>query len=441
MKLINKFTIWYLSITLLTMPITCFITYHNIKRQIETAETERLKAVNNKMAGQVRQGIPLPAYLYGRPVDVQQMNTPPPTPSSMVLQTDTYNEDTKREETRLTATNYYRINGKTYRISSYNFALQPKEILIGMFYSILWKLAILLVFVAISGRIISRIIFGPFRKTLKTLQRFSLRQKRKVTLPKTTTKEFQELNVFLHKMTDKALEDYQSLKEFTENASHELQTPLAVIRSKLELLTESEDIQGREAQLIADMQSAIDKLTHINRSLILLARLENHEFDSSEQVSFCRLTKQAAVTFAELAEMKGMTLDITTESGIKVQMHPSLADILLGNLFSNAIRHNNENGHINVILTHTQLIVKNTGAPPCVPTEELFQRFKKSNQSSNSVGIGLAIVKQICDLNNFEINYTFDAGWHTVKINFPTMSPTSNLLQSNAVTLHSESQP
>src|SRR5690606_27361165 len=94
-----------------------------------------------------------------------------------------------------------------------------------------------------------------------------------------------ELNCFLERMTDKAVKDYSSLKEFAENASHELQTPLAIIRSKLELLSES-DIRGEQALLIGDMQNAVEKLARINRSLVLLSRLENNEYEATEKVPF-----------------------------------------------------------------------------------------------------------------------------------------------------------
>jgi len=245
-----------------------------------------------------------------------------------------------------------------------------------------------------------------------------LKDKKHLVLTDNKTKEFTQLNNFLKEMTDKALDEYSSLKEFGENASHELQTPLAIIRTKVELLVES-DINDEQAQLLGDIQKNIEKLARINQSLTLLSKLENNEYSSSENILFCKATKESLSSFEELIEMKSIELRKNIDKPISVKFHPALADILLNNLISNAIRHNiQENGIIELTLTEKSLIIKNTGKEPHVPTDQLFQRFKKGNQCDNSIGIGLAIVKQICDLNNIHIAYVYSSGWHTLELKF-----------------------
>lgn len=276
---------------------------------------------------------------------------------------------------------------------------------------------LLLILTAISAHLISNRVLFPFNQTLHAIQSFHLKDKKRLRFEKNRTKEFTELNNFLEKMTDKAIDDYAMLKEFGENASHELQTPLAIMRSKLDLLSESE-IDRDQALLICDIQKNIEKLSRINQSLILLSKLENNEYAATEDILFCRTAKETLSAFEELIEMKSLRLNKDIHKDVPLKFHPALAEILLNNLLSNAIRHNIKDGIIELTLTNKSFIIKNTGNPPSVPTDQLFQRFKKGNQCDNSIGIGLSIVKQISELNGFNISYIYAEGWHTLELNF-----------------------
>jgi len=306
---------------------------------------------------------------------------------------------------------------------------------------------LLLILVIISAGLISKYILAPFKRTLRVIQSFDLKQKTAIRLPDTQTSEFRELNVFLQKMTEKAREDYRSLKEFTENTSHELQTPTAIIRGKLDLLMES-DIRDEQAILIAETQNALERLSRIHSSLTLLTKLENHEYEADTRVCISQLTRETLNSFEELIQLKSLTLMTTIAEKIYVPLHPSLADLLLTNLIGNAIRHNMPpadfgeegaagNGLIQVNLTREGLIVVNTGRKPQVPTAELFERFKKGNSGSDSIGIGLAIVRQICDLSHFTIDYQYRDGFHCLAVGFGPRVAASKLLQNLSLPLHS----
>jgi signal transduction histidine kinase len=252
-------------------------------------------------------------------------------------------------------------------------------------------------------------------------------------------------------MTEKAREDYQTLKEFTENASHELQTPTAIIRGKLDLLMES-DIRDEQAILIAEMQNALERLSRVHSSLTLLTKLENQEYEVGEPVRISHLVQETLVAFGELIELKSLVLQAHIEKGIYVPIHASLADLLLTNLISNAIRHNSPppgggrrigalqaggKGFIGVQLTKDGLVIVNTGAEPRVPTQELFERFKKGNSGGDSIGIGLAIVRQICELSHFDIVYEYREEMHRVAVAFRPTVPPSKLLQNFSFALRS----
>jgi len=416
MKLINKFTLWYLSIALTCTIVGSIITYYSIKHRIDKASLERLTTVNDKVAAQLRAGNTPDEFIHGRKIQVEKIAAMPKD-SMPVSEMSSDNAETKQVETKLTVHSFYAINNSFYQITSYAYITPSQQILSGLEISIIWKWVLILFLIAISGRLVSKLILSPFNKTLKVIESFSLKQKNKVQFPETRTKEFKELNDFLKKMTDNATQDYASIKEFAENASHELQTPVAIMRGKLELLTES-GLNDEQAILISDIQNALEKLSRINNSLTLLTKLENHEYESKEPVDFSKTIYESIGSYRELMEMKSLELRTNIQDHIFLQLHPLLADLLLNNLIGNAIRHNIADGQITVALTPTSLIISNTGKQPDAPVEEFFLRFKKGNQCSSSIGIGLSIVKQICEMNSFTVQYIYNDGWHSLQINF-----------------------
>lgn len=417
MKLLNKITLWFIGVVLLVTPVTMIISRNNIKKHLDQAEIERMKVVNDRVAQQLREGEKPDRYTHGRPIEISLLPGALPAERVTVSKDNYVAEDLGQKECRITVNSYYEVGAQHYKISSFNYVIKSEEIFQGMLTAVIWKIVLLTIAVSVTARLISGKIFSPLRRTMKAIHAFDLKQKKKIQLPQTSTTEFKELNAFLCKMTDKAMDDYAAVKEFSENASHELQTPLAVIRSKIELLSET-NIDHTQAALIGDMQNAIEKLSHINRSLILLTKLENQEFRTTESLQFCRVTKEVIATYEDWLLMREIKLVTDLDKGVSLNIHPALAEMLMNNLLSNAIRHNRDGGQIEVLLTRRELCVSNTGLPPQIPTSELFQRFKKSNQSNDSIGLGLAIVKQICEVNNYTIDYTYINGWHRVHLYF-----------------------
>jgi len=418
MKLADKFTLWFLAIVLLITPLSMFNTFNTIRKHIDSSEIDRLKQVNDEVAQKLNQGMDPDQYARGRPISIVRWNAALPKNLVEVRKDKPTNNKTE-SECRITVTSFYKLNGQNFRISSYNYVLQSSLIQKSMLQSGIIKMLIIVVTVLLTGRILSRKILSPFNQTLKQIQKFNLRKKQPLSLIETNTKEFYTLNQFLKKMTDKAIMEYGLVKEFSENASHELQTPLAVLRSKLELLTETE-IKSDQASLIMEMQNAIEKLSRINHSLLLLTKLENQEFESTGLISFSKHIKDILSFYEDRILMKEIQLHTEIADDIQVKINPALADILFGNLLSNAIRHNFKGGKIDIISNSHQLKIRNTGPAPIFKTEELFHRFKKSNQCNNSIGLGLSIVKQICDMHQFPIQYTFENGMHHLVVTYNT---------------------
>jgi len=196
-----------------------------------------------------------------------------------------------------------------------------------------------------------------------------------------------------------------------------LQTPLAVIRGKLELLLES-PINDEQGGQILSALNAIEKLSKINHSLTLLNKLENHEFSALESIDLSRHVHGILNELGELVEMKAIVLKKNIAANVKILMHPALADILLMNLVSNAIRHNVHHGEIEITLTTRRLVVENTGNAPEIPAEQVFERFKRTSRTNDSAGLGMAIAKQICEVSGLSIHYAYENNRHFTTVNF-----------------------
>lgn len=273
---------------------------------------------------------------------------------------------------------------------------------------IITVITILLILVAtfVINRIVLFRLWQPFYSSLNAVSNFKL-GKSILNLPETKIDEFALMNKTLQQAILKAEEDYIVLREFTENASHELQTPLAVIRSKLDLLIQDEHLTALQSNAVQDSYEAIQKLSRLNQSLLLLAKIENRQFNETSLIDLKKMTEEKMNQFRELWQGKNITVTTDLEEA-SITMHISLADILLNNLLSNATKHNKENGLIHIQLKQGMLGISNTGGPQALNEQLLFTRFYKAEAANENHGLGLSIVKQICEVSGCSIGYKFE---------------------------------
>ena len=243
-------------------------------------------------------------------------------------------------------------------------------------------------------------------------------EKMKCALEETNINEFAELNSAVDSMTKKASRDYNEIKSFTENASHEIQTPLAIILSKLELLSQSETLKEEQMNIIQTIAETTNRLSKLNQSLILLTKIDNRQFRETTPVDISALIIHHLNNYEELLHAKEIKLAKEIQPGVMVSMNETLAEILIINLLSNAIKHNVEKGIINIKLTSNVLSVSNTGNKPDTPPSVYFERFKKGSDSNESLGLGLSIVKKICEAYSFGVDYNYSEMLHKISINF-----------------------
>jgi signal transduction histidine kinase len=235
--------------------------------------------------------------------------------------------------------------------------------------------------------------------------------------------EFDTLNKVLTNMANKIENDFINLKEFTENASHEIQTPLAIIKSKLEILIQSTTLTREQIELVQIMDHATSRLSKLNMGLLLIAKIENNQYEKMEPVSLGSLIRKSLETLDDFIRHKNLEVKWEMEEMVSVNMNPVLADILVNNLINNAIKHNVCDGYITIMLSVKELTIENSGKPlvgnSIENPSDLFHRFKKNSTSDESIGLGLAIVKKICDTYHLSIFYTIKDNIHSISIKFP----------------------
>lgn len=309
-----------------------------------------------------------------------------------------------------------RLNGHLYSVTIESNVEEVHETVFAI--SIITCLFILLLisgFILLNRRLSQR-LWMPFTDTLKKLQQFDLGSAGTITFSATDIQEFNELNKALGKLIDNNIRAYTQQKEFTQNASHELQTPLALLKTKLDLLIQDTSLTADQRKIIESLDKAISRVTRINKNLLLLAGIEHKNYEA-ENVDVSKLVRAASENFNDFARDKGCVISTNIEAGIIKKANESLLDILVSNLLSNTIRHGEKHCTIGITLTGRALVVANEGGDP-LKEENLFKRFIAAGTNNPGTGLGLAIVKEICNKYGWQVTYNFAAGRHIFSVFF-----------------------
>jgi len=268
------------------------------------------------------------------------------------------------------------------------------------------------------NRRLSKEIWNPFYATLEKLRNYRMEQQGSLHFEKNNIAEFNDLNQTIAQLTERNYAVYQSQKEFTENASHEMQTPLAVLQTKLELLMQTQPLTAEQAALISTLADTNARLAKLNNSLLLLTKIENNQYGDLENIDVTETCRKIVNQVGYQAEVKRISVTTDFQQAIFVNANKTLIEILISNLLTNAIRYNYEGGSITVTTADRNLWIRNTSTASKLDANKIFERFHKEGGDSRSIGLGLAIVKRICTLYRFSIQYNYADGLHNFHIQF-----------------------
>ncbi len=269
----------------------------------------------------------------------------------------------------------------------------------------------------VLNRKMSERIWKPFRDTLDKLKGFRVDEGQAATFTRSDILEFEELNSALERLMARNIEVFRTQKEFTENASHELQTPLAIIQTRLGMLLQSEPISSDQYHLVESANKALARAVRINKDLLLLASIANDQFSSKEEINMGEQIGEIIDLFRQEFGRRSIRLNTTIDETAVIFSNQFLFTTVIQNLITNALRYCYSDGQVDIFLGENRFVISNSGSRE-LNKARLFQRFAVLDEDNPSTGIGLALVDTICRQNNWDITYTFGSGMHTFEIMF-----------------------
>ncbi|CAN5492983.1 HAMP domain-containing sensor histidine kinase [soil metagenome] len=417
MKLLNKTSIYYLLFAVPVFALCSIFLYVYVSAQIrdnvdEALWKDRLKVEQKLQAGKSIDSFDDEIKLI--PTEKDAIDGELVAFLSDTLIYDKYEEEFLPYRIQKSVVNSGKLH---YLLTIKKSTIEADDLIESIIYPILLLFVVLLFGFFFINWYISKKLWSPFYKTINQLNSFKISET-PIKYEKSAIKEFSELNSVLTNMTEQMYQDFISQKQFIENASHEIQTPLAVIKTKIELLIQSSTLSEKDMQLIQSVYNASNKLSSLNKALLLLSKIENNQFIDLENIYFKSLIEKNIEHFEDLISIKNIKIEKDYSATPIHQMNPILADILITNLIQNAIRHNIKDGFIKIELAEKFIRLSNSSIADISDTNELFKRFKKSDESNDSIGLGLAIVKEICESFDIKLQYQSENNTHSLTLSF-----------------------
>ncbi len=417
MKLLTKTTLYFVTVSLLVFFAGGAGLYKIMQNLVEHEVNADLYNRIQYLYDNIRQlnSLENVAFIATEPIDIQKVNKPAPS-TYRLKDTVLYNRNVKGYMPYRQLSTTVKSGNSYYRIRIYKSLISSNSLIEKIALIITLMLILFLTLAFFLNRYIFGKVWADFFDTLHIMQEFSLDNPQKEPFQPSEIIEFNQLNRELTWMTDKIIHDYEAVKDFTGNLSHEVQTPLAIIKNKTELLFQ-ESLNKKQYELTGSIYSANNRLSGIVRSLGLIARIDKDQFVDKSDIDMKALILKQTGNYESLISLRHITLETRFDSNPKVVMDKDLADILVNNLIKNAVRHNIENGFIHIRLTGKELRINNSGTDPKMPTGELFEQFSRGSDKG-FMGIGLAIVKKITEHYQMKISYEYRDGIHKITVVF-----------------------
>ncbi|MDD3742873.1 MAG: HAMP domain-containing sensor histidine kinase [Lentimicrobiaceae bacterium] len=315
-------------------------------------------------------------------------------------------------------TSAFEHKGKYYELKVISSMVEEDDLMKSLLQHMVWLYILLIVCIIIINNVVLKKLWLPFYNLLQQFKDFRLGKDSGLTEVKTNINEFEELQIAGQALISHSVEAYNRQKQFTENAAHELQTPLAIISGKIELLLERDTLSEQAAETLSEVLQISERMNQLNKSLLLLSKIENKQFYNNQDISLTKLVKQGVDEFEDFVEFRNLSIDIRESGEVHLHMDVVLAGILVSNLLKNALYHNIERGEVIIEMNENKLHICNTSASVELNGNVIFNRFYKSDAGRQGTGLGLAILKAIVQLYGFKITYSYKNAMHCFEITF-----------------------
>ncbi|MDX9749607.1 MAG: HAMP domain-containing sensor histidine kinase [Flavobacteriales bacterium] len=318
------------------------------------------------------------------------------------------------EKVRLMSSDF-KHDGQRYRLLVFTSTVEEDDLLESLLIGLIALYVLVLITIVVVHNVVLRHVWRPFHAILGQIKGFRLGSGTALQHVRTDTHEFKELKAAADALVRHASSAYAQQRAFTENAAHELQTPLAIAINKLELLAEEGGDEAQRMAAVGECIGLLERIARLNRSLLLLARIENRQFPEERDIAFTPLARDVLAEFADLADHRQVAMDLQADGDFTRRMDPGLARILVTNLVKNAIMHNVPGGQLRMHLTGERITVSNTGKPEPLDADRIFDRFHKATTADAGTGLGLAIVKAIAGMYALRVAYRY-TGEHEIVV-------------------------
>ena len=321
-------------------------------------------------------------------------------------------EKGETEPARILTTIFKDKDERYYELSVYTPTIEKRDLKEAIFQLLIGLFVVLLITILVINVWVFHQSMKPFYILLDWLEKFRLGKKNDVLDNPTHTTEFRKLNEVVSRFASHSEEMFEQQKQFIGNASHEIQTPLAICQNRLEMLMEDETLSEQQMGEIAKTCQTLEYVSKLNKSLLLLSKIDNSQFASVEKVCLNEILYRYLDDYQEVYDYKGITLDVHEKNTFNITMNGTLAVVLITNLLKNAFVHNIYKGKIQIEITSSNIRFGNTGKDEHLDEKHIFERFYQGSKKEGSTGLGLAIVDAICRQSQLSIQYQFVKGWH-----------------------------
>jgi len=308
------------------------------------------------------------------------------------------------------------VAGKKYTFVNRINLVENEDLILSIVILFSVILTLLLLGLFVLSRKLSQRIWAPFYSILEQMEQFEIDKSIGLKLPETTIEEFNRLNSSIRNLIQKNISIYKSQREFIENAAHELQTPLAIFQAKIDTLFQRSDLNKEQAKIVNSLTENVSRLNRLNKNLLFLSKIERDNFSEKKEIDLQDVIENNIAFFKEQAQAKNIEITTQYNKSLRVNTNVVLVEVLIRNLFLNAVQHNISDGKIHVSISNQILKFSNTGKNEALNSEKLFNRFSKINSSDIGNGLGLSIIKKITEVNGWEITYDFTNNIHSFSI-------------------------
>jgi len=414
MKLLSKLNSRYILYSLSITMVSGLMIYLVISAVVSNQLDEKLSGISQRIVEKLYNGGQIEWLLpFVEVSKIERTKESSSFSDTLIMNT---NENELEEYRQLTVCQ--QINDSYYEIVVRESKIESEDLIGSLAGITLLAILFLTGSLILVNRKVAKSIWTPFYKNLEAIKGFSLQKQSVILFEPSGITEFDTLNEVITGLTNQIISDFRTMKQFSEDASHEIQTPLAIITAKLESLLNDQELNENQLKSIQSAHISAQRLSKLNKALLLLTKIENNQFPSIEKIDISKIILEKLEEFQELIELKEITVDLQIMKELIVEINPVLMDIFISNLLTNSINHNISGGVISVIINDAGLEIKNTGATAALDPEKIFLRFYKENQTVKSIGLGLAIVSKICMVQSWRISYLYTKPLHSFLIAF-----------------------